>query len=100
MPLEFQRSPEQVRTGLVRTARDHGYTRTDRFIGALIDTFTDNFTPLYAQLQDYDPQTRIDTATGIFLDSFGIMLSEPRSRIFDLSDQSLDNVYIATESAT
>lgn len=98
MPLQFKRTPDEIQSALVNRAAEHGFTRLDRFIGALIQTFTDVYADIYQQIYDLEPQTRIDTATGEFLDSWGIVLDVPRTFVGQGKDLSFDNVSILTSN--
>lgn len=100
MALEYKRTPEELRADLEEIARDFGFTRLDRFVGSTIDVFVDTYSDLYGQLDDLEDQTRIDTATGRFLDSWGIVLAEPRDRTIIMEDLSVNNVFIATSDGT
>lgn len=96
MPLQFKRTPDEVQKQLVDRAAEHGYTRLDRFIGALIQVFSDVYADLYQQIYDLEPQTRIDTASGEFLDGWGIVHDVNRVFIAEGKDLSFENVSIAT----
>lgn len=98
MGVSFPREPDVVRGNLVRTATQHGFTSLDRFIGAFIDVFGDSFSQLYTETYNLDPQTRIDTATGEYLDGYGVALDEPRSARTPLQDLALNNAYITTSN--
>lgn len=98
MPLQFKRTPDEVRTRLTDRAAEHGFTRLDRFIGAFIEVFSDVYADIYQQLYDLEPQTRIDTATGEFLDSWGIVHDVPREFVSQGKDLSFENVSIVTSN--
>jgi len=96
--IEFKRTQEDVRTDLTRIATQYGYTRLDRFIGAFVDVFTDIYGEVYNELYSLEDQMRVDTATGEFLNAWGILLDEPRERTQSFEDLSFDNVYITTSN--
>lgn len=98
MPLQFKRTPDEVQKQLVDRAAEHGFTRLDRFIGALIQVFSDVYADLYQQIYDLEPQTRIDTATGEFLDGWGVVHDVNRVFIAEGKDLSFDNVSITTSN--
>lgn len=96
MPLQFKRTPDEVQRTLVDRAAEYGYTRLDRFIGALIQVFVDVYADVYQQVYDLEPQTRIDTATGEFLDGWGIVHDVNRVFVGQGKDLSFENVSIVT----
>jgi len=98
MALEYKRTPEETRQELETLVQQHGFNRLDAFIGGTTDLFADEYDGLYVQLTDLASQARLDTCTGRFLDSWGVVFDEPRNAVNLMEDLTLDNVYLTTSN--
>ena len=99
MAIVHKRDTNEVLNKLNDVARQYGLTRTDRFIGAFIDYFANIYGESINNNYDLDDQTRIDTATGEYLDGYGQFLEQTRQVDYIANDLSLDNASIITSNS-
>jgi hypothetical protein len=98
MPLELKRTKEQISNDLYTIAEEYGLVRTDRFVGGLIDSIVANLFNSFQTVYDLENQSRIDTATGEWLESWARIHGQELVVNEGGQDLSFENVYIATSN--
>lgn len=98
MPLELKRTEDQVREELYTIVEEYGLVRTDRFIGGLVDTIVSNLYNSFSTVYDLEQQSRIDTATDEWLESWARIHGQETLVNQGGEDLSFENVYLGTSN--
>lgn len=98
MPLELKRSQDQITNDLFSIAEEYGLARTDRFIGGFVSNIVSNLFNSFQTVYDLENQSRIDTATDQWLESWARIHGQDIVVNQGGEDLSFENVYLATSN--
>lgn len=98
MPLELKRTQDQISDDLYKIAEEYGLVRTDRFVGGFIDSIVSNLFNSFQTVYDLENQSRIDTATAEWLESWAKIHGQDTVVNQGGEDLSFENVYLATSN--